>query len=148
MTNATIRGKVARILNSRELVITAGSEQGVAIGMLFDILDPKGQEITDPDTGEVLGSIERPKIRVQVIKVYDRLSVASTFRKTEVNVGGLGANLDIQSIGIYKLFMPPRYITINETLKTNENTWEDVAESENYIAIGDPVSQVDTEITI
>ena len=39
--NEPLRGKVARILNSRELVINIGEQEGVEIGMLFDVLDPK-----------------------------------------------------------------------------------------------------------
>ena len=34
-----IQGKVAQILNSRELVINLGSEQGVTLGMHFNVLD-------------------------------------------------------------------------------------------------------------
>ena len=71
-----IRAKVARILNSREIAITAGSQQGVSIGMLFDVMDPKGEDVSDPETGEVLGSIDRPKVRVQVIQIQERISVA------------------------------------------------------------------------
>src|SRR5438034_4073982 len=54
MSKEPIRGKVARILNARELVINVGLAEGVAIGMYFDVLDPKGEDIKDPDSGEVL----------------------------------------------------------------------------------------------
>ena len=33
--------------------------------MYFDILDSKGEEIRDPDSGESLGSIDRSKTRVR-----------------------------------------------------------------------------------
>ena len=36
-----IRGKVARILNSREMVINVGSDSGVAVGMRFEVMDAK-----------------------------------------------------------------------------------------------------------
>ena len=49
MNEQLIQGKVARILNSRELAINIGSNNGVQAGMYFDILDPKGENITDPD---------------------------------------------------------------------------------------------------
>ena len=58
-----IRGKVARILTARQLALNIGVKDGVKVGMLFDVLDPKGDDITDPDTGEVLGSLYRPKVR-------------------------------------------------------------------------------------
>ena len=141
-----IRGKVARILNSRELVMNVGSEGGVAVGMKFDVLDPKGEEIKDPDTGEVLGSLARPKVRVRVKSVQDHLSVAETFREREVNIGGLGpAGLATGSEGIERiseLLRPPKYVKKVETLKTTEKTWEDFDEKESYVKTGDPVRQV------
>ena len=59
-----IRGKVARVLNGQEIVINAGIVDGVTVGMDFNVMDTNGEDIKDPDTNEVLGSIERPKIRV------------------------------------------------------------------------------------
>ena len=58
MTNL-IRGKVARVINSRELALNIGSEHGVRVGMLFDVIDPKGEDIVDPETGDIIGSLER-----------------------------------------------------------------------------------------
>ena len=70
-----------------------GSADGVEVGMYFDVLDPKGEDVKDPDSGEVLGSLDRPKVRVKVTKVQERLSVASTYKTYEVNVGGSGGAL-------------------------------------------------------
>ena len=148
MTSEPIRGKVARILDARELVINVGSRDGVIVGMYFDVLDPKGEDIKDPDTGEILGSLERPKVRVQIVKVQERLSVASTYRKSVVNIGGQGAALGDLRGGISALFMPPKYVTKYETLKTTEKTWEDLDEKESYVKIGDPVVQVIPEVDI
>jgi len=145
MTSTPIRGKVARILNSRDLVINVGSRDGVIVGTYFDVLDPKGEDIQDPDTGEVLGSVERPKVRVQVVKVQERLSVASTYKTRQVNVGGQGGDLGGR---LAELFMPPKYVTKYETLKTTERTWEDLDESESYVKIGDPVVQVVSEVAV
>lgn len=142
-----IRAKVARILNSREIVITAGSQQGVVTGMLFDVMDPKGEDITDPDSGEVLGSLERPKVRVQVTQTQDRISVAATFKKQKVNVGG-AATLFSDIGEISRAFMPPKYVVTYETLKTTEKTWEDLDEKESFVKSGDPVVQVIEEINL
>jgi hypothetical protein len=141
-----IRGKVARVLNSRELALNLGSEHGVKIGMFFDILDPKGDNITDPDTGEIIGSIERAKVRVKVVSVQARLSVASTYKKERVNIGGSGSLVGFGSSGLSKLFLPPEYITQYETLKTQERTWEDLSEDESYVKSGDPVVEVQESI--
>lgn len=135
-----IRSKVARVLNSREIVIAAGAKQGVSEGMYFDVMDPKGEDIRDPDTGEVLGSIERPKVRVKVTQVQDRLSVASTYKKEKVNIGGQGHGMAAFSLA--QALMPPKYVTKYETLKTGEKTWEDLDEEKSYVKSGDPVVQV------
>ena len=133
-----IRGKVAQILNSREVALNLGLDDGVEIGMLFDIVTPKGHDITDPVTGDVLGSLDRPKVRVKIVSVQDRLSVAATFRKKRENIGG---SSDL--IGLYsRMSSPPRWITKYETLKTTDSTWEDLPDEDSYISKGDPVVQV------
>ena len=136
-----IRGKVARILNSREIAINIGRADGVSSEMYFDIMDQKHQDIEDPDTGVVLGSIERPKVRVRITSVQERMSVASTYRKKTINVGGT-SGLGTFSEGLTKALMPPKWVTRYETLKTEEKTWEDLAEKESFVNIGDPVVQV------
>ncbi len=141
MTQEPIRGKVARILNSRELVINVGASDGVTLEMYFDVLDPNCEDVRDPDTGELLGSINRPKVRVQVVQVQDRLSVAATFKRRQVNIGGVGADVS----GLSRLFLPPKYVTRYETLKTTESTWENIDEKESYVKTGDPVVQVSGE---
>lgn len=134
-----LTGKVAKVLNSRELAINIGKTRGVEVGMLFEVLDTKGENIADPETGEILGSIDRPKVRVKVTRVLDRLCVASTFNSYKVNVGGQGIG-GMQSLS--ELFMPPKWVTKYETLKTDEKTWEDVDESDCYVKTGDPVRQI------
>jgi hypothetical protein len=137
-----IKAKVARILNSREIVISAGTEQGVWVDMHFDVMDPNGEDIKDPDTGEVLGSVQRPKVRVKVTQAHEKLSVAMTYKKQEVNVGGSGTGF-MADVGVLsRTLMPPKYITKYETLKTTEKTWEDLSEEESFVKTGDPVVQV------
>src|SRR4030043_1245158 len=92
MTDAPLRGKVARILDSRNLVINIGYEPGVSLGMYFDVMDLKGEDIRDPDTNEILGSLERPKLRVRITDAQEKLSVASTYKKKKINVGGKGTS--------------------------------------------------------
>ena len=133
-----IRGKIARILNAREVAINVGEEQGVERGMLFDILSLKGLGITDPDTGEELGSIELAKARVKIARVYSKISVARTFRSTRVNLGG-------PSYSFSGLFQPPKWETQYETLRVNEAiepAAEDLDENDSYVATGDAVVQV------
>ena len=72
-----IRGKVARVLNKHEIAVNVGTAHGVAVGMYFDVIDAHELDIKNPDTGEVLGSIERGKIRVKIIYTQEKLSVAA-----------------------------------------------------------------------
>ena len=68
MTNdSRIRGKVAAILSKRELVLNIGTEHGVEVGMRFVILNSKGVDVKDPDSGEVIGTVEVPKTVIKVM---------------------------------------------------------------------------------
>ncbi len=136
-----IRGRVAKILNSRELAINIGATHGVKIGMYFDVLDQEHENISDPETGEILGSIERPKVTVKVVSVRDRFAVATTFKTKRVNVGG-SSNFGLLASGLSEALMPPKWVTKYETLKTEEVTWENLKEEESYVKTGDPVIQV------
>ncbi len=137
-----IRGKVARILNSRELALNIGAKHGVEVGMLFDVLDPKGESIRDPDTQKVIGSIPRPKIRVRITAVQDTLSVASTYRLKKKNRGGVGSGGLFSGGALASVLMAPDWVDVPETLKTTEATWDDLDESQSFVKTGDPVQQV------
>jgi hypothetical protein len=105
--------------------------------MVFEVLDPTGSEISDPDTKELLGSVLRPKVRVKVTIVQEKLAVASTFRIRRKNVGGAGG-MDITRI----LGQPPRWIEVPETFKAEEALWENITEAQSYVKRGDPVREV------
>ena len=130
-----IHGKVARILNSREIAINVGRHDGVCRGMYFDVMDQNDEEIRDPDTQEVLGSIQRPKVRVKITMVQEKLSLASTYKTRRINVGGSGIEFE----GLSRALMPPKWVTEFETLQTEEKTWED---QKSFVKTGDPVVQV------
>lgn len=109
--------------------------------MIFAILDPKAQDIKDPDTNEVIGSIFRPKVYVKTTRVEDRISVAATYRAITVNVGGHAASWTGMD-AISKMLLPPKYVERPETFKTTEAAWEDIAEADSYVKTGDPVEEV------
>ena len=136
--NQPIRGRVAKILDSRHLVLNRGSEQGVTPGMRFAVLDPNAENIKDPETLEVIGSLERTKIEVEVYSVEEGIALARTFKRKRRNVGGTGLAL----AGLSRALEPPKYVESVETLKTNESTWEDLDESESLVKTGDPVKQI------
>ena len=133
-----IRGKVARVLNNREIAINRGSNDGVELGMKFNILAPETYEIRDPDTGELLGHIDRPKAPVKVTMVYDKIAVATTFRSRTVNVGGNGIGMGV--------FVPPKWRKRYETFRENgakaKTKSKGGAEFSAQVSIGDPVVQI------
>ena len=136
-----IRGKVASVLNTREIAINIGTAGGVATGMYFDVMDAQGEEIRDPDTNEVLGSLERRKVRVKIIHAQEKLALATTYRKKRVNIGGFNENL--VRLGPYaRSLMPPEWIEKYETLQKTEKTADSLDENGSYVNIGDPVVQV------
>ena len=134
-----IRGKVARVLSTREVALNKGAVDGVRIGMVFKILSTSGSDITDPDTGEIIGSVDLEKTSVKVTAVQDKVSVASTFRTYRVNVGGSG-------IGLSNLFQPPKWEDHVETLESEENATKELPEEESFVKTGDSVVQVIEEI--
>jgi hypothetical protein len=133
-----IRGQVAKVLTTRELAINRGSRDGVQVGMRFAVLDPRADNIKDPETGEVLGSVSRPKVNVEVTRVEERLSLAATYRTRRVNLGGQGAG--ITALG--KLFEPPMYVDEFDTFKASDQSWQELDESESFVKVGDPVIEL------
>jgi hypothetical protein len=128
MSNEPIRGKVARVLNSTDLALNRGSDDGVSVGMRFAILSDRGADITDPDSGLVLDSIEIAKTLVKIISVTEHLCVGRTFRSK--GGGGIASALSI--IGT------PR----NETLHTDERRLQqELDPKDSFIKVGDEAVQ-------
>lgn len=72
-----IETRVARIISSTQVVLAAGSDDGVKEGMLFAIYSV-GDEVLDPETGQSLGRLELVKGKVRVAHVQEKMSVAET----------------------------------------------------------------------
>lgn len=134
--NGRIRGKVSGVLNERELTINIGSKHGVHKGMKFKILADKPIEVHDPDSNEVLGTVDREKVQVQVSEVDEKFSICKTFRKS---ILGSNALLGFQEMS--KMFSPRREIP--ETLKAEDSTLPPpLSEEESYVKKGDRVVQI------
>ena len=74
MSGTILQAKIIAILDNQRVIINAGSEQGVLSGHQFFIYE-EGEEIKDPDTGEVLEHLENVKAHVEAFLVQDKISV-------------------------------------------------------------------------
>ncbi len=68
------RGKVIKV-EDQDIYITGGRDVGLTTGMSFLVLK-KLEELTDPDTGEVLGTETKALGRVTLVEVEDKFSKA------------------------------------------------------------------------
>lgn len=133
-----IQAKVAQILTARDLVLNKGSTEGVRDGMRFAVLYRKGADVKDPDTGEVLGSVDLPKTFVKVVAVKEHLCVARTFREFRSRGSSVWSVL-AASTALSGAAPKTRV----ETLKTDEaRLKDDLDEQESYVKIGDPAIQM------
>jgi hypothetical protein len=102
--------------------------------MYFDVMDTY-DEIRDPDTEEVLGSLDRPKVRVKTIHVQGKLALAKTYRTEKVRIDS--------TIGPFtRALMQGGSITRYETVSKAEGTKDSIKEEDSYVKVGDLVVQV------
>ena len=125
-----LEGKVAQILNDREVVINRGSKDGVETGMKFKIVE--SLTILDPDTDEELGSIERENIRVKVIDVQPAFAIAHTYQTYQA--------LDGMSRDLFRVAGRTYSMTKVRTIRSSEDA---SAVDAKLVRIGDKVVQVD-----
>lgn len=132
---ALLQGKVAKILNERDVVINIGRVQGVKKGMKFAILAPTPEEISDPETGELLDTVDRTKALIQVTEVRERITICSTYKTSKISSGIFSA--------FYSL---SRH---HDPLQETPDGLEDfslpalLSSEESYIKRGDQVKQVE-----
>ena len=124
-----LEGKVARILNSRELAINKGSDAGVEKGMEFKVVEST-MDIVDPDTEEPLGSITRVKVRIRISEVQPRFSIGRTYEiyHTYLDHRPLGLSASRQEVAKVKLLRT----------KDPHNFYEE----SGYVEVGDLVVQL------
>ena len=66
--------RVIEILNKNELLINYGSNQGASVGRKVTITI-KGEEITDPETTEIPGTLDIIKGNLEIYTVYPNFSI-------------------------------------------------------------------------
>jgi hypothetical protein len=130
-----IEGKVARIINTRELAINVGAGDGVKTGMIFAVLAAEPLEIKDPDSGTKLGEIDREKVRVRVSEVHESFSICRTYGSRTVGSGLLASALFEGAFG-------QREVPI--TLKAEDSALPPpLSEADSYVKAKDRVRQVE-----
>ena len=123
-----LQGSVAQIINARELAINIGKNHGVKKGMIFAILAPTILEIHDPESGELLDTMDREKVKVKADEVRPKITICKTYHKKYTSGGAFYLGL----------MDPPREVV--ETLKADDESYpEPLSEEESYVKIGDRV---------
>lgn len=134
-----IIGKVAGVLNARELFINIGSSKGVRVGMRFKVLTKEPLEVRDPDTGDILGIVDREKVRVKVVEVQESFSICRTYRSKTIG-GGLYAT----GGALADLMGPAKEVP--ETLQADASSYPPpLSEEESYVKKGDRVAMVTSD---
>ena len=122
-------------------MINRGGEHGVTEGMYFAVMssDKRLQDIKDPSTGAVLGSIPRETVRVQVSEVYDNMSVAETYDSYVAT-----PPLSPLDSPYWRTSSRPKtyYQTLKKSRQYSSAGYEDMKASEGAVQAGDRVVEV------
>jgi len=125
-----LQGRVAAVLNTRELAINIGSQAGVQIGMKFQVLHPE-ENVSDPDTQEIIGHLQREKIRVKVVEVRERMAICSTYETFQT-----GGTAPVSTL----MGLPLTHV---RTLDSNDALFRSFTPGvATFVRVADPVIQV------
>jgi hypothetical protein len=129
-----LEGRVAQLLNARELVINIGAKAGVKPGMKFAVLSETPLEIVDPGTKEVLDTVDRQKVRVEAHEVRPRVSICRTYRTRTTPGWRVGALEE----------MLRRSEEVVETLRAEDSALPPpLSPEDSYVKINDRVVRID-----
>lgn len=136
-----VQGKVAMILNDREVVINRGKEHGVELGTRYKVVETV--QVKDPDTKETIGTIEREKIRFEIAHLEPAMSIARTYET--YTYGGHPAFRDNDSLRRHlnpSANIMPRTDVKRIRPSSQESTGENTGPDAVPIEIGDVVVEV------
>ena len=137
-----LEGRVAQVLNARELVINIGSDKGVAVGMKFAVLSATPMVVHDPETNELLDSVDREKVRVEAVEVRPKIAICKTYRTTHTPAGSLYLGVNGFSARLADALAPPKVVT--ETLEAKDASLPPpLSADESYVKISDRVVRVE-----
>lgn len=72
-----ISGKIIRIIDRRTVIINLGKNDGIKEDSVFSIMGSP-EQISDPDTSEILGEVTIVKSRVKAKEVAEKFTIATT----------------------------------------------------------------------
>jgi len=145
-----IIAKVAKINDKYRLVINKGLIDGVEKDMKFFVYE-EGEDIKDPDTGEVLQKEEIVKAWLKVIHVQDKISILDSDETENVVINSPHMATVLRALQSYQLqqtreVMKPLNVEkndFNETDKVDEANMINVKGKQ--IKVGDLVKHMDLE---
>ena len=76
--------KVIKIISDKRIVINAGKNE-VQTGEILRVIEKNSEEIVDPDTNEVLGTLDYIKATITVEYVYEHMSICKNYETKTVN---------------------------------------------------------------
>ena len=76
--------KVIKIISDKRNVINAGKNE-VQTGDILRVIEKNSEEIVDPDTNEVLGTLDYIKATITVEYVYEHMSICKNYETKTVN---------------------------------------------------------------
>lgn len=135
--------KIAKIIDTQSIVINAGINENIKIGDEFQIIGSKGAKVTDPDTGNELGTLDAIKGRVVITQVYAKMAIAEskTYRKKPANLLGISGDPNDQTSAMMeKIFYGPEvHRELNVDMNEITGGYE---ENNDPIRVGDIVEKI------
>ena len=104
-----VKCDVLQILSQTEVVLNAGRENGVQMGMVFQIIGEF--EVKDPVSDEAIETLRFTKATLKITHLGDKVSVAGSYLNVDDDIG--------KKIRDGTFFTPPQPF---ETMTTTTNT--------------------------
>src|SRR5699024_3427214 len=77
--------KIVKILDEYNVVINAGTNHDLKQSDQFQIIDKEGSEVIDPDTQEVIGTLDLIKATVEVTELHEKMCICSSKQSIKMN---------------------------------------------------------------
>lgn len=120
--------KIAKIISEYKVVVNAGSNNSIKENDILEVYQP-GQEVTDPETGESLGTLDFVKSKLRVVDVFPKMCVCENRDKQKTTLIDI-----VQNFPSYQETLP-----LNVQTTDISGGYEDI---DKKIKVGDLVRKV------